>query len=78
MKDKIALRAARAYNYYQIKRDDALTRWAQLRAGQDGSEDIPWKLILMIGGGVIAVGILTWAGIWVKNQLANVGTAPGF
>lgn len=51
---------------------------ALLAEPESGMDDIPWKMILMIGGGVIAVGIVTAIVAFVHAQLAQLPTAPGF
>lgn len=54
-------------------------RWELLAAEpESGMDDIPWKMILMIGGGVIAVGIVTAIVAFVHAQLAQLPTNPGF
>lgn len=54
-------------------------RWALLVAEpESGMDDIPWKMILMIGGGVIAVGIVTAIVAFVHAQLGQLPTNPGF
>jgi hypothetical protein len=54
-------------------------RWALLTADpESGMDDIPWKMILMIGGGVIAVGMVTAIVAFVHAQLAQLPTNPGF
>lgn len=54
-------------------------RWALLTAEpESGMDDIPWKMILMIGGGVIAVGIVTAIVAFVHAQLGQLPTNPGF
>lgn len=76
--DKIRMRALRAYNYYEARRAALLSWYSQALADERGSDEIPWKLIFMIGGAAIAVGILIWAGAWVKAQLASVPNAPAY
>ena len=51
---------------------------AMLAEPESGMDDIPWKMILMIGGGVIAVGIVTAIVAFVHAQLALLPTNPGF
>lgn len=54
-------------------------RWQLLVAEpESGMDDIPWKMILMIGGGVIAVGIVTAVVAFVHAQLAQLPGNPGF
>lgn len=76
--DKITMRAVRAYNYYEARRASLIQWYGRALADQRGSDEIPWKLIFMIGGAAIAVGILVWAGAWVKGQLAAVPNAPAY
>lgn len=51
---------------------------AMLEEPESGMDDIPWKMILMIGGGVIAVGIVAAIVAFVQAQLALLPTNPGF
>ena len=54
-------------------------RWDLMVAEpESGMDDIPWKMILMIGGGVIAVGIVTAIVAFVHTQLGQLPTNPGF
>lgn len=67
-------------------RDRALRAWLLLKQRwrlllaepESGMDDIPWKMILMIGGGVIAVGIVTAVVAFVHAQLAQLPANPGF
>lgn len=67
-------------------RDLAVRSWTQLQhrwqllsaEPESGMDDIPWKMILMIGGGVIAVGIVTAVVAFVHAQLAQLPANPGF
>ena len=51
---------------------------AMLAEPESGMDDIPWKMILMIGGGVIAVAIVTAIVAFVHAQLALLPTNPGY
>ncbi len=60
-------------------RDDLRSRFdALLAEPESGMDDIPWKMILMIGGGVIAVAIVTAIVAFVHTQLAQLPANPGF
>jgi hypothetical protein len=72
---KITLRIATAI---EVRKAHLTNRLAELRDGEAGVDDVPWKMILMIGGAAIAVGILVAVGAYVQAQLAAIPTAPGF
>ena len=69
----------RAWSLALRARADLRTRFdAMLAEPESGMDDIPWKMILMIGGGVIAVGIVAAIVTFVHAQLALLPTNPGF
>lgn len=43
-----------------------------------GVEQIPWTMIMMIGGAVVAVGIVTAIIAFVHAQLAQLPSTPRF
>jgi hypothetical protein len=60
-------------------RADIATRYQRLMEEPEaGVEQIPWTMIMMIGGAVIAVGIVTAIVAFVHAQLAQLPANPGF
>jgi hypothetical protein len=56
-------------------RTDLAARYRRLMAEPEaGVEQIPWTMIMMIGGAVVAVGIVAF----VHAQLAQLPANPGF
>ncbi len=60
-------------------RADIAARYQRLMEEPEaGVEQIPWTMIMMIGGAVIAVGIVTAIVAFVHAQLAQLPANPGF
>lgn len=60
-------------------RADIAARYQRLMDEPEaGVEQIPWTMIMMIGGAVIAVGIVTAIVAFVHAQLAQLPANPGF
>lgn len=73
--NKLAIRITSAL---ATRKTQLAERLDELRTDEAGVDDIPWKMILMIGGATIAVGILVAIGAYVTQQLGSIPTAPGF
>jgi len=77
--DKITMRALGAYNYYKAAEANLRRRAARLLADREsGMQDIPWTMILMIVGALVAVGIGVWVINFVKSHLASVPSDPTY
>ena len=60
-------------------RADIAARYQRLMEEPEaGVEQIPWTMIMMIGGAVIAVGVVTAIVAFVHAQLAQLPANPGF
>jgi hypothetical protein len=75
--DKITRHAIRAYNYYETQKAAAFNKWAALINDERGESHIPWTMILLVGGAIVAVGIITWAINYATTQTASVPAVPG-
>jgi len=79
MKNAIALRGIRAYNYYKSAEAGLRQRAARLFAEREsGLQDMPWMMILLVVGALAAIGIGVWVIAFVKGHLASVPADPTY